>query len=122
MSFAPGHIERTPRPAWVAPSYGLCAHSLRGFVSRPSASCALLLALCAQNRSGTWADRSARWPEALGKPWLGTPADRAGIVVGDVKQWTLARLAWLDGAWAQAMDETIRAGPYPEAFGKAAAA
>ena len=42
MSFAPGHIERTPRPAWVAPSYGLCAHSLRGFVSRPSASCALL--------------------------------------------------------------------------------
>ena len=43
MSFAPGHIERTPRPAWVAPSYGLCAHSLRGFVSRPSASCALLL-------------------------------------------------------------------------------
>ena len=45
-----------------------------------------------------------------------------GIVVGDVKQWTLARLAWLDGAWAQAMDETIRAGPYPEAFGKAAAA
>ena len=64
----------------------------------------------------------ARWPEALGKPWLGTPADRAGIVVGDVKQWTLARLAWLDGAWAQAMDETIRAGPYPEAFGKAAAA
>ena len=42
MSFAPGHIERTPRPAWVAPSYGLCAHSLHGFVSRPSASCALL--------------------------------------------------------------------------------
>jgi hypothetical protein len=23
MFFAPGHIERTPRPAWVAPSYGL---------------------------------------------------------------------------------------------------
>ena len=43
MSFAPGHIERTPLPVCVAPSYGLCAHSFHGFVSRPSASCALLL-------------------------------------------------------------------------------
>ena len=43
MSFAPGHIERTPRPAWVAPSYGLCAHSLHGIVSRQYVSCSLLL-------------------------------------------------------------------------------
>ena len=43
MSFAPGHIERTPRPAWVAPSYGLCAHSLHGIVSSQYVSCSLLL-------------------------------------------------------------------------------
>ena len=43
MSFAPGHIERTPRPAWVAPSYGLCARSLHGIVSSQYVSCSLLL-------------------------------------------------------------------------------
>ena len=43
MFFAPGHIERTPRPAWVAPSYGLCAHSLHGIVSSQCVSCSLLL-------------------------------------------------------------------------------
>lgn len=57
----------------------------------------------------------ARWPQ-FAKPWLGDSAAQTAAVFGGVATWTAARLAWMDGAFAQAADPASRGDPYPALY------
>ena len=55
----------------------------------------------------------ARWPDKAA--WGGAPRDPTAVV-GAPRDWTLARLRWLDGAWTQADDPATRGAPYEEEY------
>jgi hypothetical protein len=59
----------------------------------------------------------ARWP-SLTKPWIGDVAAQEAALFDGVGDWLGARLAWLDGAFAQAADPAKRAEAYPASYKK----
>lgn len=90
----------------------------RSLRAGPWSDAAVTAALAAKRTEigGAGARTLARWEAELAKPWLGGGDAQADAAFAAVRGWLLARLRWLDGAWAQAANARERGGAYKEAY------
>jgi hypothetical protein len=113
--FAPWFDALFYGDAAFAPAAAARYASLR---AGPWSDAAVTGALAAKRREvgGAGPRTLARWEAELARPWLGDADAQVDAAFASLSAWLIARLRWLDGAWAQAADAGTRAGAYREAY------
>eukprot|EP00884_Botryococcus_braunii_P020800 jgi/Botrbrau1/7403/Bobra.0112s0004.1 len=125
---------------WVTSLYGL---EKEGFLcTQDSTWVKNVAARYQQLRAGNWSDAAVqqklgsitssltpaavrtltKWSDIIGQPWIySTPQAQFEGTVGQINDWLLKRLRWLDGAFQQALDPSRRNGPYLPSYSGATA-